>query len=88
MTDKRIIEIFSGGCPVCQDTIEMVNRITCSSCEVRILDMNEVEVSERAKKLGIRSVPTVVINGQVAECGTGRGIDEETLKAAGVGKPF
>lgn len=88
MSDKRIIEIFSGGCPVCQDTIEMVTRITCSSCEVRVLDMNDDDVSERAKKLGIRSVPTVVINGQVAECCSGRGPDEETLKAAGVGTPF
>lgn len=88
MTDKRLIEIFSGGCPVCQDTIELVNRITCSSCEVRILDMNDNDVSEHAKKLGIRSVPTVVINGKVAECCTGRGPDEETLKAAGVGTPI
>ncbi len=88
MTDKRIIEIFSGGCTVCQDTIEMINRITCSSCEVRILDMNDAEVSKRAKKLGIRSVPSVVINGQLAECCAGRGPDEETLKAAGIGKPF
>lgn len=44
MTSKRKIEIFSAGCPVCQETIDMVNRIACPSCEVSILDMNNSNV--------------------------------------------
>ncbi len=29
MSEKRKIEVFSAGCPVCKETIEMVNRISC-----------------------------------------------------------
>ena len=40
----------------------------------------------RAKELGIRSVPAVVIDGKLASCCAGRGVDIEVLKAAGLGK--
>jgi glutaredoxin len=88
MTDKRKIEIFSAGCQVCDDTVNLVNKLACPSCEVNVLDMKTPEVTERAKKLGIRSVPAVVIDGKLADCCTGRGPDEETLKAAGIGTPL
>ncbi len=86
MTDKRKIEVFSAGCPLCDDTINLVNDLTCPSCEVNVLDMKTPDVAERAKTLGIRSVPAVVIDGKLADCCKGRGPDEATLKAAGLGK--
>jgi glutaredoxin len=88
MTDKRKIEVFSAGCAVCNDTVKLVNSIACPSCDVTVLDMNVPDVAERAKTLGIRSVPAVVIDGKLADCCTGRGPDEATLKAAGVGQPL
>ncbi len=88
MTDKRKIEVFSAGCPVCDDTVKLVNNLACPSCDVNVLDMKTPEVAERAKTLGIRSVPAVVIDGKLADCCTGRGPDEATLKAAGLGKPL
>ncbi len=86
MTDKRKIEVFSAGCPVCDETIKLVNSLACPSCEVNVLDMKAPDVAEKAKSLGIRSVPAVVIDGKTADCCTGRGPDESTLKAAGLGK--
>ena len=86
MTDKRTIEVFSAGCPACEEAIELVNRIACESCEVSVLNMKEPSVAGRAKSLGIRSVPAVVIDGKLADCCSGRGPDEATLKAAGVGR--
>lgn len=86
MSAKRKIEIFSAGCPVCEETINLVNRIACTSCEVEVLDMRRTEVATRAKRLGIRSVPAVAINGQLADCCAGRGPDEKTLRAAGIGQ--
>ena len=83
---KRTVEVFSAGCPACEDTINLVNDIACPSCEVSILDMNDAAVANRAKGLGIRSVPAVVIDGKLADCCTGRGPDEPTLRAAGVGQ--
>ena len=88
MTDNRKIEVFSAGCPVCDDTVKLVNNLACPSCEVNVLDMKTPEVAERAKTLGIRSVPAVVIDGKLADCCTGRGPDEATLRAAGLGKPL
>jgi glutaredoxin len=88
MTAKRKIEIFSAGCPVCRDAVSLVNRISCESCEVNVLDMNKPEIAERAKTLGIRSVPSIVIDGKLAECCAGKGLDEATLKDAGIGKPL
>jgi glutaredoxin 3 len=84
----RTVEIFSAGCAVCTETIEMVQRAACPSCEVSILDMRDAAVARRAKQLGIRSVPAVVIDGRLAECCTGRGVDEATLRAAGLGQPL
>ncbi|BAV33273.1 hypothetical protein SCL_0957 [Sulfuricaulis limicola] len=86
MSAKRKIEIFSAGCPVCEETINLVNRIACPSCEVEVLDMRRSEVAARAKRLGIRSVPAVAINGELADCCAGRGPDETTLRAASIGQ--
>ena len=66
----------------------MVQRAACPSCEVTVLDMRDPAVERRAKDLGIRSVPAVVIDGQLAECCTGRGVNEATLRAAGLGQPL
>jgi glutaredoxin 3 len=88
MNAKRTIEIFSAGCSACEEAIQLINRVACPSCEVTILDMKNPAVASRAKHLGIRSVPAVVINGMLADCCTGRGPDEATLRAAGLGQPI
>ena len=88
MNQQRTIEIFSASCPVCEDTIELVNRLACSSCEVRVLDMNDKDVAARAAALGIRSVPAVAIDGKLADCCANRGVDEGVLRAAGLGQPL
>ena len=85
MAQKRKIEIFSAGCPACAEAIQTVNEIACSSCEVEVLDMNRDEVSAKAAEYGIKSVPAVVIDGKLADCCAGRGVDAEILKANGVG---
>jgi glutaredoxin 3 len=66
----------------------MVQRAACPSCEVTVLDMRDPAVARRAKDLGIHSIPAVVIDGQLAECCTGRGVNEATLRAAGLGQPL
>ena len=88
MSLKRKIEIFSAGCPVCQEAIAAIKDSACASGTVTILDMNDPAVSSRAKNLGIKSVPAVVIDGKLADCCAGRGPDIEVLKAAGLGVPI
>lgn len=86
MAAKRKIEVFSAGCATCQEAIEMVNNAACSSCDVIVHDMKDVQVVKRAKELGVQSVPAVVIDGKLASCCSGRGVDEQVLRAAGLGR--
>jgi DNA-directed RNA polymerase subunit RPC12/RpoP len=88
MDTKRKVEIFSAGCGVCEEAVERVSRLACPSCEVRVLEMRDPEVIRRARSLGIRSVPAVVIDGRLADCCSGRGPDEAALRAAGIGQPL
>lgn len=86
MADKRKIEVFSAGCPACDETVKVVQSIACPSCDVTVLDMHDANVASRAKSLGLRSVPAVVIDGKLADCCSGRGPDDAKLRAAGMGK--
>jgi glutaredoxin 3 len=81
MTTRHDIEVFSAGCPVCEDTIAMINRLASGSGKINILDMNNPAVAKRAKALGVRSVPAVAIDGRLADCCASRGVDEATLRA-------
>lgn len=85
MTVKRTVEVFSAGCPACADAIAIVQRLAGQACDVHVLDMNDAEVAKRARALGVRLVPAVAIDGQLAVCCAGRGVDEPGLRAAGLG---
>jgi glutaredoxin 3 len=84
MSAKRKIEVFSAGCSACQDTIDLVNRVARPPCEISVLDMHDPAVASRARALGIRSVPAVVIDDKLADCCAGQGPDEQTLRASGL----
>ena len=88
MSTRRKIEVFSAGCPACEETIRMINAAACPSCDVEVLDMHRPDVAARAAQLGVRSAPAVVIDGRLAGCCAGRGVDEATLRAAGLGVPL
>ncbi|NOX32416.1 MAG: thioredoxin family protein [Deltaproteobacteria bacterium] len=88
MSTKRNIEVFSAGCPACDETIKMVKTNACPSCEIKVLDMKDPAVAGQAKRLGIHFVPAVVIDGKLADCCTGRGPDEAVLRTAGLGQPL
>lgn len=86
MNSKRKVEVFSAGCSICEGVIDLVNRLACDSCEVTVLDMKDTSVSVRAAQLGIKAVPAVVVDGVLAECCVGRGVDETALRNAGIGQ--
>lgn len=86
MTAKRQVEVFSAGCWICDETVTLVREMACPSCEVTVHDMKAISSAHRARQLGIRSVPAVAIDGKLAACCTGRGIEESALRAAGLGR--
>lgn len=49
---------FSAGCSVCNEAEELVKRISCSSCDVAVLNMNDQNEAQRARSVGIRSEPS------------------------------
>ena len=88
MASKRKIEVFSAGCSCCEEIIAQIRRVACPSCDVTVLDMRTPAVADRARQLGIRSVPAVMIDGELADCCSSRGPVLATLQAAGLGAPL
>ena len=88
MSTSRKIEVFTAGCPVCDDTVAKVKAMACPSCEITVLDMREADTARRARELGVRSVPAIAVDGRLADCCAGRGPDEAALRAAGLGQPL
>lgn len=85
MSNKRKVEVFTAGCALCDDTVNLVKEIACESCEVEVLDMREPNVAKKASDYGITAVPSVVINGKLAACCSAGGIKEQSLRTEGVG---
>lgn len=83
--EMRKVEVFSAGCAVCEETIQLVRSLACSACSIEVHDMNRPDVAAKAKAYGIHSVPAVVINGKLAECCSDRGVDAAALRREGLG---
>ncbi len=81
------IEVFSAGCSLCHRAVSLVLSLAHESREVVVRDMRDPAVARRAGDLGIHSVPAVVIDGRLADCCAGPGLDAEALRAAGIGEP-
>ena len=87
MTKRRTVEVFSAGCPACAGAIQLVEAIGCGSCDITVLDMHDAGVAKRAKQLGVRCVPAVVVDGRMADCCSNQGLSEAVLREAGLGSP-
>jgi len=76
MSAKRKVEVFSAGCAPCDETVALVRKIACPSCEIEVLDMHDAKTAAKAKSYGVRTVPAVAIDGSLAACCAGSGPDE------------
>lgn len=82
---KRTIELFTAGCPCCEDAVKLVQSLACPSCELKVLDIkNDRAAQAKAKQYGVKRVPAVAVDGKLAECCLA-GIDAAALRALGVG---
>ena len=82
----RTIEVFSAGCPCCDEAVRIVKSVARESCDVQVLDMRTDQAAqERAKSYGIHRVPAVVVNGQLADCCSSGAVDEAVLRRLGGG---
>jgi len=89
-TQKRSVEIFTAGCPVCEETVRLVNSLACPSCEVQVYDLRKGcvtnECREKATRYDITAVPAVAVNGVLLDCCRRGPIDAAVLRAAGIGQ--
>ena len=76
---KLKVEVFSAGCALCEEVIDVVRREAGSSSEVIVHNMKDARALARAEELGIRSVPAVVVDGRLASR-AGGGVDIQALK--------
>ena len=79
---RRRIEIYTAGCSTCNETVELVKRIVGSAHDIEVHDMHQAYIAAQAKQHGIRSLPSVVVDGKLAGCCAGRGPDEVILRQA------
>lgn len=85
---KRTIEVFTAGCPCCDETVKLVQSIICPSCDLQVLDMRTDKVAQaKAKQYGVNRVPAVVVDGKLADCCQQGPVDANTLRSLGVGAP-
>ena len=85
----RTVEVFIAGCPLCDEAVKLVKSVACSNCDVKVYDLREGcatnECRDLAQRYGVKAVPAVVVDGQLAECCRSGGVNEASLRALGVG---
>ena len=66
MAGKRKIEVFTAGCSLCDDTLRLVKDAVAScGCEVTERRCPPQQMCEEGKAYGVRTMPTVVVNGAI-----------------------
>jgi glutaredoxin len=87
---KRLVEVFTSGCYLCDDVLKQVKDLACENCEVIVYDLNKGcttnECELKAKEYGVTSVPAVAINGKLIDCCKSNGVNVDALKEAGLGQ--
>jgi MerR family mercuric resistance operon transcriptional regulator len=86
--EKRKIEVFTAGCPVCTDLVDLVKATACPDCEVTIYNLNQGQGAEEARRYGVTAVPAVAVEGRLLDCCRRAQITKHDLEAAGIGKPL
>jgi len=75
------VEIFTAGCPICDETVEEVKNIF-SEKEIIIYNLIKALDLNKAKEYGINRVPSVVVNGRLLNCCKNNKVDKKELTEA------
>lgn len=88
---KRLVEVFTAGCPLCDETVKVVRELACENCDVQVYDLRSGCATntyrEKVAQYGIHRVPAVVVDGKLAGCCQNQQpVSREALVAAGIGQ--
>lgn len=75
----RQIEIFVGNCPLCEETVQLIQKLACSTCKVLVYNLQEG--LEKAQQYGVKAVPSVAVDGMLVLTGKP---SRSQLEAAGI----
>jgi len=80
MVRRKKIEIYSAHCACCREVEALLRRIAGADHDIVVCDMFHARIANEAYRLGIKSVPAVVIDGQRAPHNGDRGFDEAFIR--------
>ncbi len=82
---KRLVEIFTGNCPLCDQIVQLVQKMATSSDQVKVCNLGQgQEHLEQAERYGLKVVPAIAVDGVVVFTGKP---SYEQLQGAGFGQP-
>lgn len=65
MSSRRKIEIFTAGCPLCQEAVAAIKQAV-ADCGCDMVEHNiSTQISREAQRYGVKAVPTIVVDGQI-----------------------
>jgi glutaredoxin len=61
------LELFVGGCPICEEVLKAITVGKCAGCSLEVYDLTKryEELAAKLKQYRIRCVPTLVIDGRI-----------------------
>ncbi len=69
MNRPHRIQIFSGGCKLCEDTTEIVEVGKCKDCQMEVLRIDDEKNQGLLDQYKIGAVPSIVIDGRIKVVG-------------------
>lgn len=66
----HVLELFGGGCPLCDTFRKEVESGKCGPCELRVIDVRDPAAGPQIEQYDVRAVPTLVIDGHIKVVGS------------------
>jgi len=66
MTTQKI-EVFTGNCSLCDDTVKLVKELTGNNCTVEVYNIRKE--ANRFQQYAVKAVPSIAINGKLVLTG-------------------
>lgn len=77
----RKIEIFTGNCPLCEDTVKLVQELAGNNCEIQVYNIQEEPSC--LQHYAVKAVPSIAIDGTLVLVGKP---SRTQLEAFGIGQ--
>ena len=63
------IQVFTGGCESCRQTVDIVELGKCKDCKMEVMPIDAKKSKVLLKRYGINAVPSIVIDGKIKVVG-------------------